>query len=154
MTLYYLGNARSQEQYDEMVRLEAAGECLFCPERLYPPVTDRVLLRNAEWAVVRNDFPYPGTSHHYMLIPRLHVERLNDLSVEAFAALHEILREFVEDLGLEYYGLGSRNGDPAHTGGTIRHLHLHLIVGDSQNEGEPVRLVLSSRPSPDPSPFA
>jgi ATP adenylyltransferase len=52
-----------------------------------------------------------------------------------------------EHHGLTHYGLGGRNGDCRYTGGTIYHVHVHVIVGDVTNpEHQPVRLRLSSRP--------
>ena len=43
-SLYYLENARTSEQRDEMRRLEAEGKCLFCPAYLETQSGQRVLM--------------------------------------------------------------------------------------------------------------
>jgi ATP adenylyltransferase len=145
MPLYHLGNHRSDEQLARMRQLEAAGICLFCPGTIEAR-TDR-LLSTPQWTVLPNDFPYRGTRLHLLLVPREHVADLVDLSPEAQADLWPTLAQVRERYHLDYYGLGARNGDPRYTGGTVEHLHLHLIVGDVEDPGhQPVRLKLSSRP--------
>jgi ATP adenylyltransferase len=143
--LYHLGNHRSDEQLERMRALEEAGICLFCPATLAGR-TDRRHV-TAHWTVVPNDFPYRGTTLHLLLIPAEHVSDLVDLSVAAQADLWPTLAWARTEYRLTYYGLGARNGDPAFTGGTVEHLHLHLIVGDVDDPAhQPVRLKLSSRP--------
>ena len=44
MTLYYLGNARSEDQRQEMIALEAAGICIFCPSAYSHDHTQREVL--------------------------------------------------------------------------------------------------------------
>lgn len=145
MTLYYLGNHRSDQQLARMRALEAAGICLFCPETVAARA-DR-LHETPQWTVLPNDFPYRGTKLHLLLVPREHVTDLVDLSPAAQADLWPTLAWAREHYHLTYYGLGARNGDPRYTGGTVAHLHLHLIVGDVDDPGhQPVRLKLSSRP--------
>lgn len=144
MSLYYLGNARTDEQRAEMVRLEAAGECLFCPEHLPASPDHPVLIRTGHWTVTGNRYPYQGTEIHLMLIPDEHVTDLVDLSAEAQSDFWTALARVRERYALTYYGLGARNGDPRFTGGTIRHLHVHVIVGDP--ELGPVRMKLSGSP--------
>jgi len=143
MPLYYLGNFRSDAQRDEMVRLEGAGICIFCPDHRAAG-----LWRRDGWAVLHNDFPYRGTVRHLLLVPDDHVADLVDLSAEAQQGFWGALRWVRDHFGLSHYGLGARNGDPARTGGTIYHVHVHVVVGDADDpHHEPVRMKLSSRPS-------
>jgi diadenosine tetraphosphate (Ap4A) HIT family hydrolase len=82
-----------------------------------------------------------------LVVPREHVSDLIDLSADAQAELWPTLAWVRTEYALTYYGLGARNGDPRYTGGTVEHLHLHLLVGDVDDpEHQPVRLKLSSRP--------
>lgn len=165
MSLYYLGNARSDVQRQEMVALEAAGLCIFCPSS-YTRSSQRqkllehehgsswmkeVVLETETWVVLRNEYPYPGALHHLMLVPKEHVTRQTDLSADAKAGYWEILDLLVAHLGSDYFVLGSRNGDLRFTGGTIAHLHIQVIVGDPDNYQEPVRFYASSVPSHNPS---
>ena len=145
MSLYYTGNSRTEEQLAQMLELEAAGVCIFCPEHLsnYRPIVHKTTL----WTVTTNRFPYRGTQLHYLLLPDEHVDDLVDLSPESHADFWTALRWARDEHGLTYYGLASRNGDCAFTGATIRHVHVHLVQGDVENpEHTPVRVKLSSHP--------
>lgn len=147
MKLYNADNYREPAQLDEMVRLEAAGICLFCPEHLDGPGHDRVVYRSDHWSVTPNEFPYAGTRLHLLLVPRQHVDDLCDLSPDAQTDLFVALGWAREHYGITFYGLSARNGDLRYTGGTIYHLHIHLLVGDVDDpDHEPVRVKLSSRP--------
>jgi dihydrofolate reductase/diadenosine tetraphosphate (Ap4A) HIT family hydrolase len=137
---YYLENSRGEAQSDDMRRLEAEGRCLFCPGQ----DTVAAIHRTPQWTVVPNRFPYRGTKLHLLLVPDEHV---TDLSPAAQADFWSALAWVRDHYALTYYGLAVRNGDPRFTGGTIRHLHVHLLVGDVDDpEADFVRVKLSSRP--------
>jgi len=142
--LYCFGNARTADQLEQMRRLEAAGICLFCPDGLSG---QQILLRTRHWSVTPNEYPYPGTSLHLLLVPDQHAGDLLDLSEEVrqdfWAALGEVAREH----RLSHYGLGVRNGDCRYTGATIGHVHAHVLVGDADAaDAPPVRMRFSARP--------
>jgi ATP adenylyltransferase len=150
VSLYYLGNARLPEQLAEMRRLEAAGVCIFCPEHLAAP-DQRVLHRTPQWTVTPNDFPYQRTRLHLLLIPDEHVTDLADLSPAARLDFWAVLDWVKDHFGLTFYSLAVRNGLSEYTGGTVRHLHVHIVQGDVDDpHHEPVRTKLSSRPEIDP----
>jgi|RhiMetdeSRZDD1v2_1073273.scaffolds.fasta_scaffold227141_2 ATP adenylyltransferase len=145
MSLYYPPNYRTAEQLAQMHQLEAEGVCLFCPEHL--PNFRPVLHRTEHWSVVANQFPYRGTRLHFLMLPDEHVEDIVDLSPASQVDFWTALRWIRDEQGLEYYGLAARNGDCAFTGGTIRHVHLHVLQGDvSDPEHVGVRVKLSSHP--------
>jgi diadenosine tetraphosphate (Ap4A) HIT family hydrolase len=146
MTLYYFGNFRVPEQLAEMRRLEREGVCLFCPEHL--SASSQVLHRTALWTVVPNRYPYRETRLHLLLVPDEHVTDMADLSEDAQRDFWATLRWVKIHYGLAHYGLAARNGDSEFTGGTIRHLHVHLLQGDVDDpEHQGVRVRLSSRPA-------
>lgn len=143
--LYCLENARSPEQVDDMRALERDGTCIFCPEALRRSPEQRVLRETQHWIVTPNKYPYQGAKLHLLLVPKSHVRDLVDLPPDAFLELQAVLRWVRREYGLNFYGLGARCGDPRYTGGTIEHLHLHLLVGDVRAKNfVPVRLKLSS----------
>lgn len=146
MKLYYPKNYRTQEQLAQMNELEAAGICLFCPEHL--PNYRPVLHRTAHWSLVANQYPYRGARLHFLLLPDEHVTDIVDLTAAAQADFFVALRWARDEHDMQFYGLAARNGDCAFTGGTIRHVHLHMLQG-SPDEAEfvPVRVKLSSHPS-------
>lgn len=150
--LYYLGNARSKEQYIEMVQLEKDGICIFCPEHVTKEGKKFIILSNDNWVLVKNDYPYPGTKYHYLMLPKDHVSMMTELEPSAQSDFWELLDQAVHMFTLTYWGLASRNGDPMYTGATIRHLHFHLIVADPDHKGPAVAVYLSSVPSDNPPP--
>ena len=143
MSLYYLGNARTDEQARQMRELEAGGVCLFCPPHLERE--QRIVHRTRHWSVTPNEFPYRGTRLHLLLVPDEHVTDLADLSPAAQQDMWAALAWARAEHDLDHYGLAARNGASELTGGTIRHVHLHLLQGDPA-AAEPVRVRLSSSP--------
>lgn len=150
MSLYYLGNHRSQAQLDDMRRLAEAGICVFCPQHLATDPNQRTLHRTALWTVTPNEFPYEGTRLHLLLVPDEHVTDVVDLSAEAKHDFWVALRWVREYHRLTYYSMVIRNGDCERTGATVRHVHVHLLQGDVDDPlHQPVRTKLSSRPPRD-----
>ena len=145
--LYYLGNSRSEDQTAEMVELEAAGICIFCPEHLEQNGSKQIIYQKGGWTVTPNDYPYAGTKQHLLLVPSEHVSDLTDLTPELQLEFWRALSWVRSTFGLSHYGIGARNGDMRYTGGTIFHAHIHLIVGETDPElYEHVRLKLTSLP--------
>src|ERR1700761_2709275 len=124
MSFYYVGNSRTEEQTAEMVRLEAAGICIFCPQHLGQDDEQPVFFRARNWTVTPNRYPYRGTSMHLLLVPDEHVTDLVDLSPEAQSDFWVALRWVRDNYSLSHYGMGVRNGECCFTGGTIAHLHV------------------------------
>ena len=143
-----MSNYRTADQLAEMERLEAAGICLFCPSGLRESGQQRILLETSHWTVTLNTYPYQGTSFHALLVPHQHASDMVDLDPESQQDFWNALAAVRSRYSLAYYGLGVRNGDCRFTGGTITHVHAHVIVGDAASPTEvPVRMRFSSRPS-------
>ncbi len=144
--LYRMANHRSEEQLAEMRRLADAGVCLFCPGQLASNADNPILHLTEWWSVTRNRYPYPNARLHLLFVPAVHVSDLTDLPIAAQADFWDVLAWAKQRFALDFYGLGARCGDCAFTGGTIQHVHLHLLVGDVDNPAhEPVRMKFSSR---------
>jgi ATP adenylyltransferase len=147
MPLYHLSNSRTPEQLEDMLRLESAKVCIFCPANLDEDADQRVVYRNDHWTVTPNKFPYTGTKLHLLLIPHAHVADLVELESDSHAAFWPALAWIRDHYGLTSYGVGARNGDGRFTGATIEHVHVHVIVGDVDDPAHrPVRMKLSAQP--------
>jgi ATP adenylyltransferase len=146
MALYCIENARAPEQQARMRALEQAGLCLFCADGLaaYGSPAGPVV-ETPFWLAVDNDFPYAGARRHLLLIPRAHVVDLVELDAATRTDFWDLLASVRAAIGAEDYGLGVRNGDCAATGGTIAHLHLHLLVPDPDAGDRPLRMRFSGR---------
>jgi ATP adenylyltransferase len=147
VSFYCFENARTSEQMAEMRRLDAAGVCLFCPQELARHARQQILFRTRHWTATPNEFPYAGTRLHLLLVPDQHAASLLDLSEAVRHDFWLALGAVVEKHQLSHYGLGVRNGDCRFTGATIRHVHAHVLVGDTETDDPPpVRMRFSSRP--------
>jgi diadenosine tetraphosphate (Ap4A) HIT family hydrolase len=98
------------------------SECPFCT---WPP--DRVLLAS-EGAIVVPD-NYPAAEGHCLVLPRVHVESLWDLSPEEQLEVWELVAEaralLAERHAPDGFTVGVNDGLAA--GQTIPHAHVHLI---------------------------
>jgi diadenosine tetraphosphate (Ap4A) HIT family hydrolase len=145
VSLYCFEHARDPGQLAEMRRLDAAGICLFCPEHLASHSRQQVLASTRHWTVTANEFPYPGTSLHLLLVPHQHAGSLLELTADARADFWEALSTVAQKYQLTHYGLGVRNGDCRYTGATIAHVHVHVLVSSGADGGPPVRMRFSGR---------
>lgn len=144
---YNMHTARSQEQSGQMADLAKRGVCAFCPENITTEQKEPIELTTEHWVVKKNDYPYDNTKLHLLFIPKEHVATLSQLSKPALAALPDIIVEIEKKWQLAHYAVGIRSGDMHRTGGSVEHLHGHVVVGDTGAEDhEPVRFKMSSKP--------
>jgi len=147
MSHYQESAARSKEQLEEMKRLGAEGVCIFCPENISQD-PQKVEFETSEWMVKKNRYPYEHTKLHLLLIPKAHVDILSKLSAAAQTEFFPLIKRCEEQYKLKSYAIGIRSGDMRYNGGSMEHLHVHLVVGDTDNPAhEPVRFKMTSRPN-------
>lgn len=130
-SLYHLPAARSHKQREYMERLEAAGICIFCPEHFAQFHREPVERSGEHWYVTKNDYPYEGTYAHYLIVPHLHVTSFDELSDEAGAELWAIKRALKAELEPRAIATVERSGDMRYNGGSVAHLHTHLVALDA-----------------------
>lgn len=144
---YNLSTARSEKQSGQMADLAKRGICAFCPENISREQREPIELETDHWVVKKNDYPYDQTKLHLLFIPKEHVKTLSELSHDALLALPDIIVQIEKQWGLQHYAVGIRSGDMHRTGGSVEHLHGHIVVGDTEAEDhEPVRFKMSSKP--------
>jgi ATP adenylyltransferase len=122
--LYDLTAARTDDQQRYMEELAEKGICLFCSDEH----RSKVELTGKYWYVVRNDFPYEGTSDHYLIVPHAHVSSFDELPDEAAADLWALKRELKERLDPPATATVERSGDMRYNGGSVAHLHVHFVA--------------------------
>jgi diadenosine tetraphosphate (Ap4A) HIT family hydrolase len=138
--LYHPPAARTEEQRRYMQELEAAGVCLFCSEQHREPVE----LAGTHWYVRRNDYPYDGTTAHYLIVPFAHVSSFDELPDEAGAELWSIKRRLKDQLDAPALATVERSGDMRYNGGSVAHLHIHFVALDAA-PARTVRFRVSAR---------
>jgi diadenosine tetraphosphate (Ap4A) HIT family hydrolase len=131
-----IDNAREPEQVRRMQEAQNKGVCYFC-ELFKEPGEERFLHIGKNWFVKVNDFPYPGSVHHYLIVSRDHVTDLSHVNSLSQYELFGAINYLQNILGVKGYSVFVRSGDMAYTGATLDHLHFHFLVGvEKPNPGE------------------
>ena len=130
--LYEFDAARSEEQRRRMQALEAAGVCVFCPEHFAAHHREPIERSGKHWYVTRNDYPYPGTVAHYLIVPHRHVQSFDELPDEAGAELWALRRELLARLDAPAVATVERSGEMRYNGGSVSHLHVHFVALDAE----------------------
>ena len=151
--LYLIDQWRSLEQVLQMEDLEKRGVCVFCERHFKSEHREPIEVETSHWVVTKNDYPYANTSLHLLVIPKEHVGTFADLSQKAQNDFGKIIAHIEDHYRLTSYSQFMRVGDFRYTGGSIFHLHGHILVPDHSNPSyEGIRVKLGSKPKEDQSP--
>lgn len=143
---YNLAVARSETQRRQMQELGNRGVCAFCMENIATEQREPIELETNHWVVKKNDYPYKGTATHLLLIPKIHVTTFAKLTQDAQADFGATISKIEDKWQLVSYALGMRSGNMHRNGGSVAHLHAHIVVGDVDDpDHEIVRFKMSSR---------
>lgn len=144
--LYSLDAARSEEQRRYMEGLEAKGLCIFCPDHVAELQREPIEHSGEYWYVKKNDYPYEGALAHYLIVSQAHVVSFDELPDQAGAELWSIKRDLKARLQAVAYATVERSGNMLYNGGSVAHLHIHLVALD-QNPATTVRFRVSAHAS-------
>ncbi|MBN2042789.1 MAG: HIT domain-containing protein [Candidatus Aenigmarchaeota archaeon] len=103
--------------------------CIFCGiAKRDPKIFTKLLYMGKDFMVIMNIFPY--NTGHLQVIPKRHVETLEELNENEFRGLFEMTKKVIRliDKALKPagYNIGiNMGGDIA--GGSIRHLHVQIV---------------------------
>ncbi|MEX0652217.1 MAG: hypothetical protein WD509_00430 [Candidatus Paceibacterota bacterium] len=127
-------HARLSEQRAQMEQIQKDGVCPFCIEYFTKYHTAEIEREGKWWLVSKNDFPYEGTSIHYILVYKKHIVQPSEIDPEAW----EEFGEHINYLNTTHTPKGGsffmRFGDTDYTGGSIDHLHAQFLVGSAYSE--------------------
>ena len=142
--LYELPAARTPAQRRYMEELEAAGICVFCREHFDEYHGEPVEIDGTHWFATRNDFPYEGTSAHFLIVAQAHVTSFDELPDEAGAELWAIKRELKAAVAPQAVATVERSGATRYNGGSVAHLHVHFVALDA-SPAKTVRFRVSAK---------
>ena len=132
-----LGNAGrpGDDTYRKVIEtIGGHGVCPFCSEHLTTYHKNPILKEGRNWLLTANMYPYNNAKHHFLLIHRAHIANTEDMPVESFAELQELIAWIVKEYKCPGGTLMMRCGDMALTGATVAHIHAHFIVADYDNK--------------------
>lgn len=130
MSDYNFDTARVEAQREKMKHLHDNGLCAFCPEHFSEFHDHPVEFKTKHWLVTKNDYPYDHTSLHLLIIPTEHATTVSELSDDSRAEYLDVITRVEKHFKLTTYGIAMRSGDFQYNGGSVKHLHAHVIVGD------------------------
>lgn len=144
---YNFSASRSRAQAENMQWLQAEGKCFMCYQNLVAYKNNRIEFETKHWVATLNAYPYDHTSLHLILVSRRHVKTMADLTSDERADLGEAIFRVEHHYKLDSYAVGMRNGDFRFNGGSVEHLHAHVIVGQRDPEKfEKVRFKMTTLP--------
>jgi len=145
--LYYIDEWRTLEQVAQMEDLEKRGVCVFCEKHFKAEHREPIEIETEHWLVTKNDYPYPNTKLHLLIVPKEHVSVFADLSKEAQNEYGVVLCQIEQHFNQTSYSQFMRAGDFRYTGASIFHLHAHVIAADHENKKfEKIRVKLGTKP--------
>lgn len=101
-------------------------DCIFC--KIINGDFNTKFVYEDDDAVVFNDIN-PKAKIHMLVVPKLHVESLNELEdVELLGRLMNIVRRVTKQEGIKSYRTVINTGKEA--GQEVFHLHIHILSGD------------------------
>lgn len=136
-----LSNTREVMQHQIMKELALTGECFLCEDVIkkvaekYPGVSTSHTYKGKHWFVKNNDFPYPGTRLHILIVPIRHVSRIEELTAEEFSELQEMIVWVNTTYDVGGASMFIRYGDMSYTGATLAHMHFHIFHGVAKHDG-------------------
>jgi diadenosine tetraphosphate (Ap4A) HIT family hydrolase len=114
--------------------IDGEGQCPFCRDRLLRHHPNPILWETANWVVTTNAWPYKGSRLHFLLIATNHVERIEELSAEAWQEFFEHYGRLVKEYALDGASILWRTGSTAITGASVAHLHAQIVIGHPRTE--------------------
>jgi len=127
-------NTRTKEQTERMKLLSKEKICHFCEDGFKATHTAPIIYKNEDWFITANDFPYKGSTHHYLIVSKKHITDLKKINTKMQNNLFKSIFLLEKKLKVKGFSVFVRSGDMSYTGATIDHLHFHFLVGQKQNK--------------------
>lgn len=123
-----LKNARIKEQYEVMKKVQKGNYCPFCPQYYQKAQLEPIIKQGRYWHIRKNKWPYQNTRIHLLIIHNNHIEKLSEITPEAGKELFELSQWTEKEYDISGGGLCLRFGNIEINGGTVLHLHFHIIT--------------------------
>ncbi len=104
--------------------------CIFC-KIVKGEIPSNPILENEEFLCFHDI--NPRAPIHLLIIPKIHVEKFQDIKPELMASMTPFIQEVAKKMGLDEsgYRLITNNGEDG--GQEVPHLHFHLLGGTKLN---------------------
>ncbi len=105
-------------------------DCIFC-KIINGEIPCKIVYEN-EFVVAFEDI-YPSATNHVLVIPKIHVESLNEITEENIHYIEHIFRaitQVVKILNISESGYRIVNNCGEHAFQSVKHLHFHIVGGE------------------------
>ncbi len=133
-TFIEMTNCRSDKQREEMGLILHRNHCPFCTEHLKKYHDGAILWEGIHWRVSFNDYPYPWAGIHLIAFLKDHATHVDEIVPDAFREIGDVLAWAKRKYDMPGLGFFLRAGDCRWTGGTIRHIHAHIVTRKTLND--------------------
>lgn len=125
-------NTRTPEQRAVYEAIEAEGFDPFEEEHFKKNHPHPIIFENQNWFLTHNSFPYQGMSLHLLLVHKSFITSIDKISQPGWLDFYALIQFAVKKFNLTSGGFFMRFGDTVKTGGTVTHLHAHIMVTDGE----------------------
>lgn len=129
-----LTHARTPEQVKVMTQIQKDGVCPFCEKYFTKYHPKKIIKKTKHWFFTENMSPYEGTKFHFLLVCRRHLTLPGGLKIQESIDLFSLIKWATKKFKIIGGSILIRFGDPNMTGGSVNHLHAHIIVGQPKNK--------------------
>lgn len=123
-----IDNVRTEAQRKNMLDTIGKGLCPFCDGQGFNPAINKVIWQGKHWRLWHNPFPYDNTQTHLVFATHKHITDISELTPEIWKEWSEINQDIIKNMNIPGGGIVMRFGDLAYNGGSLQHLHSHIIV--------------------------
>ncbi len=122
-------HSRVGAQREQMEQIKKDNVCPFCIEH-FTKYHEAAIEKEGEWWMLsKNDFPYIGSSVHYILVYKKHITQPSDINTDAWVEFGEHITFLNNNYAKEGGAMFMRFGNTDYTAASIDHLHAHFVVG-------------------------
>lgn len=130
---------RPDKVYKKVIQdIAKDGVCPFCPEYFNQYHEKPTLIDGKYWLLTDSMYPYKNSAHHFLLVHKKHIERIQDVNKSAWKELKEVIDQITTKKNIPGATLLFRFGETNYTGASVSHLHAQLVSGPGKKDSEPI----------------
>lgn len=135
-------NVRNFKYYCDTVGQLQKGECSFC---VIDSSKNKIFYENSLWQAFpcAPDFQAENIEKHILITPKRHMTHISEMTPMDWVCLGIAIDYVVKTYNLTGGALVMRFGDPELNAGSVRHLHMNIIVPDRMGS---YKVTLSKNP--------
>ena len=128
MNYVNINNVRSEEMKKKWQRIIDDNVDPFDPQHVEKYIDGKILMRFTYWYVFKNDHPYPGIDHQFVIVSNEFKTSFTEITKDEMFEFYLTAEILTKEYGIIGGALIMRFGDTTFSGGSVMHLHGQLLV--------------------------